>query len=242
MALRAPPSPEAGGPGQPAQGGEIAAAREAFPKPLQPAAVSPHADASRRPSRSRGGWGRRVSVALALFVLLLGGAGLALWRYVDALGPIDLAAAGRRSTIVVDRDGRLLRPYAAEDGRWRLPVGVADVDPRYVAMLAAFEDRRFERHAGVDPLALLRAAGQMIRHGRVVSGGSTLTMQVARLLEPRDERSFDDKLRQMVRAVQLERRLTKREILDLYLALAPFGGNLEGARAAAFAYFGREPK
>ncbi|MET0427621.1 MAG: transglycosylase domain-containing protein, partial [Microvirga sp.] len=158
------------------------------------------------------------------------------------LGPLDLSAAQGRSTIVVDREGRLLRPFATPEGRWRLPIEPADVDPRYIAMLKAYEDVRFDSHPGVDPLASLRAAGQFLRSGRVVSGGSTLSMQVARLLEPRDERSFRAKLRQMVRAVQLERRFDKSEILRLYLTLAPFGGNLEGARAASLSYFGREPK
>jgi penicillin-binding protein 1C len=175
----------------------------------------------------------------------LGGLALAagaLGRYAAALPPLDLAAAAERSTVVLDRDGRLLRPFLTKDGRWKLPVGSDDVDPRYLAMLKAYEDRRFDSHAGIDPLGLLRAAGQMLAHGRIVSGGSTLSMQVARLLEPREERSLKAKLRQVVRAVQLERRLGKREILDLYLTLAPFGGNLEGVRAASFAYFGKEPK
>ena len=96
--------------------------------------------------------------------------------------------------------------------------------------------------AGVDPLASLRAAYQFVTNGRIVSGGSTLTMQVARLLEPRAERTFSAKLRQMVRALQLERALTKDEILALYLSLAPYGGNLEGVRAASLAYFGKEPR
>ncbi len=168
--------------------------------------------------------------------------GVALWRYADALGPPNLAPATPRSTVVLDRDGRLLRPFASADGRWRLPLGTEDVDPRYLAMLTAYEDRRFQNHRGVDPLALLRAGGQMLRHGGIVSGGSTLTMQVARLLEPRGERSLSAKLRQAVRAVQLERHLSKTEILNLYLALAPYGGNLEGVRAASLTYFGREPK
>ncbi|HEX8665730.1 MAG TPA: penicillin-binding protein 1C [Beijerinckiaceae bacterium] len=161
---------------------------------------------------------------------------------MDSLGPLDLSAAEKRSTVVLDRDGRLLRPFATEDGRWRLPVRAADVDPRFLAMLKAYEDARFDRHPGIDPLALMRAAGQLLGNGRVVSGGSTLTMQVARLLEPREERTLSAKLRQLVRAVQLERRLSKQDILALYLTLAPYGGNIEGTRAAAFAYFGREPK
>src|SRR5690606_5013850 len=155
---------------------------------------------------------------------------------------LDLTLAKTRSTVVLDRDGHLLRPFTTEQGRWRLPVETGDVDPRYLAMLKAYEDARFETHAGIDPLALLRAAAQFARNGRIVSGGSTLTMQVARLLEPRDERTLSAKLRQMLRAVQLEGRFSKDEILRLYLTLAPYGGNLEGVRAASLSYFGREPK
>jgi len=183
----------------------------------------------------------------ALFILggaFLGllAAGVALERFVAALGPLNLGVAEERSTVVLDREGRLLRAFATPDGRWRLPIATADVDPRYLALLKAYEDRRFDTHAGIDPLAFVRAGLQWARHGRVVSGGSTLTMQVARLLEPRDERTLSAKLRQAVRAVQLERRFTKEEILALYLSLAPYGGNVEGTRAAALAYFGREPK
>ena len=144
--------------------------------------------------------------------------------------------------MALDRHGQLLRPFATQDGRWRLPVETSDVDPRYLAMLKAYEDARFDRHSGIDLLALLRAATQFIGNGRVVSGGSTLTMQVARLLEPRDNRTLSAKFRQMVRAVQLEQRFSKDEILRIYLMLAPYGGNLEGMRAASLSYFGREPK
>ena len=129
------------------------------------------------------------------------------------------------------------------DGRWRLPVDArTGVDPGYLKLLLAYEDRRFRSHAGVDPLALGRAALQLLTRGHIVSGGSTITMQLARLMEPRRERSVYAKLRQMVRALEIERQLSKDQILDLYLALAPFGGNLEGVRAASIAYFGKEPK
>ena len=107
-------------------------------------------------------------------------------------------------------------------------------------MLIAAEDRRFDRHPGVDPLAALRALIQLAISGRVVSGASTLTMQVARLLEPHP-RSLSAKLGEMAKALALERRLSKDEVLGLYLTLAPFGGNLEGVRAASLAYFGKEP-
>lgn len=161
--------------------------------------------------------------------------------YAAALPPLDLEALKERSTIVVDREGKLLRPFVMADGRWRMPVTAKDVDPRYLAMLIDYEDRRFWKHAGIDPMALARAGFQLIRHGRVVSGGSTLSMQVARLAEPRENRSLGAKLRQMARAIELERRVGKAGILDLYLSLAPFGGNLEGVRAASLAYFGKEP-
>jgi penicillin-binding protein 1C len=162
--------------------------------------------------------------------------------YVRALGPLDVSAATRGSTIAVDREGHLLRAFTTEDGRWRLPIKVADVDPRFFRLLFAYEDHRFHSHHGVDPLAMARAAEQLIFNGHVVSGGSTITMQVARLLEPRDDRNISAKARQVVRAFQLEEKYSKDEILDFYLALAPYGGNLEGLRAASLAYFGKEPK
>ncbi|HEY7386248.1 MAG TPA: penicillin-binding protein 1C [Beijerinckiaceae bacterium] len=184
---------------------------------------------------------RIVRIGLAA-TAVVAAAVAAAWIYVVSLGPLDLAAAEKISVIVTDRNGQLLRPFATDDGRWRLPLASRDVDPRFLGMLKAYEDARFDRHFGVDVLALGRAGLQLARHGRIVSGASTLTMQVARLLEPRGERSFGAKLRQLVRAIQLERRFTKPEILSLYLTLAPYGGNLEGTRAAALSYFGREPR
>lgn len=186
--------------------------------------------------------GRRTLRIAAVAGFLLAAAAGGAWSYIESLGPLDLSVAEKRSTIVSDRDGQLLRPFTTPDGRWRLPIAAEAVDPRFLAMLKAYEDARFERHFGVDLLALGRAAVQLLRSGRIVSGGSTITMQVARLLEPRDQRSLPAKLRQVVRAVQLERRFTKPKILSLYLTLAPYGGNLEGTRAATLSYFGREPK
>lgn len=177
------------------------------------------------------------AAAIAALVLAVA---VAAWRF-DAAYPLPLAKVAERSAVVLDRDGALLRAYTIGEGRWRLPVRLADVDPRFIEMLIAYEDKRFYRHLGVDPLALARAGWQMLTHGRIVSGGSTLTMQVARLLEPRQGRSLAAKAWQMTRALQLEARLGKGEILELYLALAPYGGNLEGVRAATLAYFGKEP-
>jgi penicillin-binding protein 1C len=181
-----------------------------------------------------------AGLASAAAGLVLAGA-FAAW--VVSLGPLPLAQARQVSTSIVDRNGKLLRAYAMANGRWRLPVDAkTGVDPTYLKLLLAYEDRRFYSHAGVDPLALGRAAFQLVTRGHIVSGGSTITMQLARLMEPRRERSLHAKLRQMVRAVEIERQLTKDQILDLYLALAPYGGNLEGIRAASIAYFGKEPK
>ena len=135
-----------------------------------------------------------------------------------------------------------MRAFTTPDGRWRLPVTAADVDPRFLAMLIAYEDHRFYAHPGVDVLSLGRAALQWARHGHIVSGGSTLTMQVARLTEPRAGKSLAGKFDQILRAIKIERQTSKTGILDLYLALAPYGGNIEGVRAASLSYFGREPK
>jgi penicillin-binding protein 1C len=182
---------------------------------------------------------RRASLAAALIAT----AGVAsAWWWIASLGPAPLGEGLAFSTVVVDRDGRLLRPYATPEGRWRLAANREHVDPRFLDLLLAYEDKRFNTHRGVDPLALVRAFAQLITQGRIVSGGSTLTMQVARLLEPRAERSFTAKVRQMVRAIELERSLSKDEILSLYLSLAPYGGNLEGVRAASLSYFGKEPR
>ncbi len=143
---------------------------------------------------------------------------------------------------VVDRHGVLLRAFLTDDGYWRMKTSVRDVSPRYLAMLKAYEDKRFDEHWGVDPAAVLRAGLQFFgAGGHIVSGGSTLTMQVARILEPPKSRGIGTKLFQMLRAIQLEERYSKDEILSLYLTLAPFGGNLEGVRAASLTYFGKDP-
>ncbi len=134
----------------------------------------------------------------------------------------------------------MLRAFTTREGTWRLAAKPGEVSPLYVRMLLAYEDRRFRHHPGVDPIAIARAAWQWAWNGRIVSGGSTLSMQVARLLDP-EPRSLGAKFRQAFRALQLELALSKDEILALYLARAPYGGNLEGARAASLAWFGKEP-
>jgi penicillin-binding protein 1C len=200
-------------------------------------------DGRDKPGHDGAGGGRRGIrfVVIAIAALCIIGVAFAAWAV--SLGPLPLQQARQVSTTIIDRNGKLLRAYAMADGRWRLPVDARkDVDPTYLKLLLAYEDQRFYSHGGVDPLALARAAFQLVTRGHIVSGGSTITMQLARLMEPRRERSFAAKLRQIVRAIEIERRLNKDQILNLYLALAPYGGNLEGIRAASIAYFGKEPK
>ncbi len=146
------------------------------------------------------------------------------------------------SVEVRDRDNILLRAYTVEDGRWRLNVTPEQVDPRFVEMLIAYEDKRFFQHRGVDGWAVLRAGKQALTNGKVISGASTLTMQVARLLEQSGTGAWGGKLRQLRVALRLEQVLSKQEILQLYLTLAPYGGNIEGVRAASLSYFGKEPR
>ena len=177
-----------------------------------------------------------LALAVGLWLAALGRDRIDDW--IDATVLPSLAV--QTSVEVLDREANLLRAYTVADGRWRLAVG--EVDPGYLVLLVAYEDKRFYDHAGVDPKAVLRAVAQAVWNGQVVSGGSTLTMQVARLLEETGTGAWAGKLRQARVALALERRLTKPEILQLYLHLAPFGGNLEGVRAASLSYFGKEPK
>jgi penicillin-binding protein 1C len=167
------------------------------------------------------------------------GAQVVLFTLSAALPP-DMTRARHSSPVVQDHRGAWLRALPVEDGRWRIRADLKRTDDSFQRRLIKVEDARFWLHLGVDPLSLTRAIGSAAVHGRVTSGASTLTMQTARLLEPRP-RTVGAKLIEMVRAVQLESRLSKREILALYLTLAPYGGNLEGARAASLSYFGHEP-
>ncbi len=187
-------------------------------------------------------WRRLFAISLASIVLVVAVGIAALYVTVARLGPPDLKEAHEVSTTVLDRNGKLLRAFTTPQGRWRLPVEPNEVDPRYLAMLMAFEDKRFYSHPGVDVRSLVRAAWQLVFYRHIISGGSTLTMQVARLIEGNYHRSAAAKLHQILGALQLERYLSKREILALYLRLAPFGGNIEGVRAASLAYFGKEPR
>ncbi|MDR1164237.1 MAG: transglycosylase domain-containing protein, partial [Candidatus Accumulibacter sp.] len=168
---------------------------------------------------------------------------LALLFALDRLFPppipgLEAASATSRAQIVVARDGTPLRAFPDLEHIWRHPVRIEDVSPRYLDAVIAYEDRWFHYHPGVNPVSLVRAAWQWVAHRRIVSGGSTLTMQVARMIEP-IPRTIPGKFRQILRAVQIELRLPKREILRLYLTYAPMGGVLEGVEAASRAYLGK---
>jgi len=184
---------------------------------------------AQRPRRWRGAlaWLRWGTVAALVALLAL-----------DLLFPPPLPAARDTSTVVVARDGTPLRAFADAEGVWRHPADPGAVSPLYLQALLTYEDRWFHRHPGINPVALARAGWQWLRAGRIVSGGSTLTMQVARILEPHSRTPWG-KARQLLRALQLEAHLDKREILGLYLERAPFGGTIEGVEAASWAYLGK---
>ncbi len=177
-------------------------------------------------------------LALLLFTTALARDRFDLW--IDATTLPSLT--NPPSTEILDRKGELLRAYTVADGRWRLRATLQNTDPDYIRMLIAYEDKRFYAHAGVDPRAMIRALWQAATNGKVISGGSTLTMQVARLLEASGTGKWGGKIRQIRLALALERHLSKDQILTLYLNWAPFGGNLEGVRSASRAYFGKDPR
>src|SRR5262245_6730243 len=184
----------------------------------------------------------KLRLRSAVIILGLALAGVAGSAFVaDRMLPPPLQRLQSVSTLVLDRDARVLRAYTTAEGAWRLPAELAQTDPKFLRFLLAYEDQRFRTHPGIDVLAAGRAAWQAVSHGRVVSGASTLTMQLARLMEP-SPRTLGAKLAEMGRALQIEQRMSKDEILAAYLTFAPYGGNLEGVRAASLAYFGKEPR
>ncbi|WP_434030942.1 penicillin-binding protein 1C [[Pseudomonas] boreopolis] len=190
-----------------------------------------HAEATRarrRVHRRRAWKVLRLGAALLLATLLL----------LDVAFPPPLPKSRDTSTLVVARDGTPLRAFADAEGVWRYPATPESVSPLYLQALLNYEDRAFWHHPGINPWALLRAGAQWLGNGRIVSGGSTLTMQVARILDPHTRTPWG-KLKQLLRALQLEAHLDKRRILQLYLERAPYGGTIEGVEAASWAYLGK---
>lgn len=172
-------------------------------------------------------WLRWGAVAVLLTLLIL-----------DLAFPPPLPKSRDTSTLVVARDGTPLRAFADAEGVWRYPADAQTISPLYLQALLTYEDRWFHCHPGINPWAMLRAGKQMLVERRIVSGGSTLTMQVARILDPHTRTPWG-KLKQVLRALQLEAHLSKAQILDLYLERAPYGGTIEGVEAASWAYLGK---
>ncbi|HMB57187.1 MAG TPA: penicillin-binding protein 1C [Arenimonas sp.] len=178
-------------------------------------------------------WRRRGAHSLVLLCVVF-----FFLLVLDRLFPLPSPDARTYSVIVTANDGTPLRAFAAGNGVWRYPVTPDQVSPLYLQAVIGYEDRWFWHHPGVNPVALLRAGGQWASNGRIVSGGSTLSMQVARILDPQPRTGWG-KLRQMLRALQLELHYSKSEILTIYLNYAPFGGTIEGVEAASWAYLGK---
>ena len=174
----------------------------------------------------------------------LGGAGLVaamLLAGIAWLFPPGLARLAAQGRIIQGHAGTPIAYYPDARGEWKFPTPVRDVDPLLIRMLIAIEDHHFYSDPGFDPLAIARASVQMLAAGHVVSGASTLTMQVARLLHPAP-RTLPVKLRETLQALSLAEHFSKRRILGMWLSLAPFGGNIVGVDAASRLWFGQSPR
>ncbi len=180
----------------------------------------------------------KASKLIVYFFLAL----VLLFFVLDKFFPIPLASEKNQySAVIVAEDGTPLRSFADKNGVWRYPITLKDVSPLYLQALINYEDRYFYSHPGVNPGALLRAAWQRMSNGRIISGGSTISMQVARIIEPHS-RSIPGKIKQIFRALQLEWHWNKKKILTYYVNHAPFGGTYEGVEAASRAYLGKPSK
>jgi penicillin-binding protein 1C len=185
---------------------------------------------------------RRICAPYFIRLLLVSIAVLAVTFFtLDRLFPIPLPPAND-GVMVVSHDGTPLRAYPTTDGVWRYRISVEDVSPNYLQALLAYEDQYFYQHPGINPLSFMRAAWQWVESGRIISGGSTLTMQVARILDGPADRTILAKTKQMARALQLEMHLSKREILTIYLNHAPMGGIVEGVEMASRMYLNKSAK
>ncbi|TNG95805.1 penicillin-binding protein 1C [Pasteurellaceae bacterium USgator11] len=174
-----------------------------------------------------------IITALLLFLLIF-----ATPRLLDRCFPLDLQRYQQHSLLITDRNGEWLRWYLSPDQTWRLPLQQNQLPNDYLMLLINYEDRRFYQHSGIDYRAVMRAVGQNLTRGRIVSGASTLSMQTARLLMPHS-RGWSGKFTELFRAWQLEHHFSKAQILQMYMQLAPMGGNLEGVTSAAYYYFNK---
>jgi len=183
---------------------------------------------------------RKFKTRLFYFLAGIFGPGIGIIALVY-LAPLPDRLSLPYSTMLQYRDQTPIYFFLTRDDKWRLPVELNKVDPNYLKALTRFEDKRFYYHPGVDPFAIARAVYLNSSRGKIISGGSTITMQLARILEPRP-RTYGSKLMESLRALELETRLSKKEILQAYLQFLPFGKNLEGIESASYAYFGHSSR
>ncbi|EKT55718.1 peptidoglycan glycosyltransferase PbpC [Providencia sneebia] len=180
-------------------------------------------------------WFRRTGLMLVLLVILVP----LLFLIADKIWPLPIKQIEMARTVVAE-DGTPLWRFADKEGIWRYPVKLNEVSPEFVEALLAYEDHHFYEHPGVNPFSLFRALWQNVSSGRIVSGGSTISMQVARLVDPHD-RTITGKLKQLWRTAQLEYHYSKDDILEMYLNRAPYGGTIEGIGAASWVYLNKAP-
>lgn len=164
---------------------------------------------------------------------------LILFLIIDLIFPVHTNI--RYSKLILSNEKKLLNASLSSDQQWRMKTGIKEVNPLLIKTMIYKEDRWFKWHPGVNPVALTRALWQNISSGQRVSGASTITMQVIRMLEPR-KRTIGNKLLECFRSVQLEFHYSKNEIFEMYINLLPYGGNIQGIKAASFLYFGQEPQ
>jgi penicillin-binding protein 1C len=175
-------------------------------------------------------WTKRISIT--------GIIGLGLFLLLDTIFPFR--ATIDYAQLITARDGSVLYGFLSHDDKWRMKTELSEITPELRKAIIHKEDRFFYYHLGINPIAIGRAAANNIFSGRKTSGASTITMQVARLLQPK-KRTYGNKVVEMFRAMQLEWHYSKDEILQLYLNLVPYGGNVEGVKSAALLYFGQLP-
>ena len=173
--------------------------------------------------------------------LTLAGAGLLTWFIHDSISELDYSMIEQRSRVLYARDGAVLGySLSSDNDSYRFYTRAEEVSPLYLKMLLASEDRNFYRHSGVDFLSLLRALSDNVVSGRITSGGSTLAMQVVKRLTGH-KRTYVNKLREVVQAIYITRKFGRKQVLEWYLTLAPFGGNVEGVKAASLRWFNHLP-
>ncbi len=178
----------------------------------------------------------RIVIRILAFLILFS---ILVFWILDVIFPLPIDKLERdKSVMVYDKDNKLLRAYTTDDGMWRSYASFDETSPLMIDALITYEDKRFYRHIGVDPIAVVRAIWQNIKAMEIVSGSSTITMQIARMIEPKD-RTVWSKLIEIFRSIQIERSYSKDEILEVYLNIAPFGGNIEGIASASYIYFNK---